>query len=102
MPKKMSWDDFEPVREDATLDEAMTDEMTQAIERIGKTEDGAYLKRWLLGSMTRLCREPGNPVRLSEQHGERRFARMLFNRLNGTGHERRNAKRRAGNTGGDA
>lgn len=103
--RPLKWDDFEPVREDdVQAEDTLTDDINKALARIGSTPDGDHLKRFLLRSMTRACAPGASPVRLSEAEGERRFARLLFNRLNGTGHGGRSRKRgnRSGSNGGNA
>lgn len=105
MNKPMKWDDITPIHdEDAALDTTFTADINKALERIGSTPDGDLLKKFLIQTMTIGC-APGAPtVRLSEREGERRFARLLFNKLDGTKHGRRNRSsgNRSRSNGGNA
>lgn len=87
MIKPLKWDDFDPIREDdVKAEDTFTDEINKALGRIGSTPDGDHLKQFLIRTMTRGCAPGASPVRLSEIEGERRFARLLFNRLTGSEH----------------
>jgi len=105
MTKTMKWDDFDVIREDdVTVESVFTDEINKALERIGSGPDGDHLKQFLMKTMTRGAAPGASPVRLSELEGERRFARLLFNRLSGTKHGARNrtSGKRSGSNGGNA
>lgn len=105
MSKTMKWDDFDVIREDdVSVESTFTDEINSALERIGSGPDGDHLKQFLMKTMTRGAAPGSSPVRLSELEGERRFARLLFNRLSGTKHgaRTRSSGRRSGNPGGSA